>query len=590
MPYHTPGTSGSVSPVGGSAAADKTVTLAGFSGIDRRLLPGAEPSASKPSAAAEIENFRVLSGGTLEKRCGFRCLATLYAPVRAAVSANFDGEESLFCAAGDGLYLIDPDEGAERLFTLRSAVGNAFFYRDGKGLCLFAGGQVVRVRPTEAEDITYVPLYVNNCPASTSPRSSRPYEPCNLLIDRVRLTYVMDRSISYVYLPFTPKQIVGVYLNGVLQSGNYAVENLMNSDLLRFTRTLEIDDELLILATVPNSLRGGEEPLAYAHAAYAIPTGEAGGMGRICLAAPDRGLYQNESVDEGEWGSLYFPARGFTDPSEDGFPILGFLRHFHRLLCFSATSTYKADLTAEEVSFGLCNSGTGSVSAGAATMIGNAPVTVSDGRVFRFTDDTEDSRLDEATCISDALGEMSFPDGACLFFDRSRRELWLRDPGDDEGRVHICDIRTGNWFDFTGIGADGFFSYGGEVGYFDGGSLYLSDPYKRADDRPDGTVAMIPAAVETHWLGFGAGNAVRRSGTFAAVVSAGGGTLSWEVQTEAGAMARGTLTGQPNAPLDAPEQLERGFSAGRFRFLKLRLSAAGIERVSVYGLTAAGRR
>ena len=101
---------------------------------------------------------------------------------------------------------------------------------------------------------------------------------------------------------------------------------------------------------------------------------------------------------------------------------------------------------------------------------------------------------------------------------------------------------------------------------------------------------MIPAAVETRWLGVGAGNPGRRSGTFAAVVSAGGGTLSWEVETETGAVARGTLTGLAGRLPGVPEQLERGCSAGRVRVLKVRLSAAGIDRVSVYGLTAVGRR
>ena len=581
MSYQTSGTSGSVSPVGGSAAADKTVTHSGFSGIDRRHRPGAEPSSQKLSAASEIENFRVLDGGALEKRCGFRCLATLPAAVRAATSVYADGEEYLFCAAGDGLYRLDPEDGAVRIFTFRWADGNAFFYRDSSGICLFAGGQIVRVQPTQAEDISYVPLYYRKQNNNSTPTASDVYEPINLLTDRIRMTFSMLGTFDHIRLAFLPKQIESIYVNGRLWTDGYVLEDPDTAPVIRFPTTLPVSAEVLICCTVPDSLWGGARPVANAHAAYFASMGETGETKRVFLAAPDRGIYWNEPVEAGKYGSMYFPAKNFTDPSEDGLPIYRFLRHFHRLLC---------ELGATDAVFRLCNGGTGSVSADAATVIGNSPVTVSDGRVFRFTDDTEDSRLDDVTCSSDALGEMSFPDGACLFFDRSRQELWLRDPGDDEGRVHICDIRTGNWFDFTGVGADGFFSFDGEVGYFDGCSVYLSDPGKRADDRPDGTVAMIPAAVETHWLGFGAGNPVRRSGTFAAVVSAGGGTLSWEAETETGAVARGTLTGLAGRLPGVPEQLERGFSAGRFRFLKLRLSAAGIERVSVYGLTAAGRR
>ena len=80
--------------------------------------------------AAKLENFRVLSDYSLEKRCGTKLLHTFAGKIRGGCSANIGGTESIFVVAGSTLYRISPalisDTSAENAVTSLGTIAGTF--------------------------------------------------------------------------------------------------------------------------------------------------------------------------------------------------------------------------------------------------------------------------------------------------------------------------------------------------------------------------------------------------------------------------------------------------------------------------------
>ncbi len=584
-------TSGKVALSGGSSAAEKTVTVAGFSGIDQRVCPGVEPSGTKPSAVADVQNFRVLSGGALEKRSGFRHLATLNAPIRAAITLLYAGKEHLFCATKEGVYDYTEEDGIRRILSVASTGSCAAFYRDAYGLCLFTNGQILRVTPSEVRDSAYIPLYLKEHQNTQRVTSADVYEDVNLLTRFVRLTYQFAEYSDYLRLPFTPKSVRSFKVDGKELTGTYTYETDSMGTLVRLPASYPKDHTAEIVCEVPDSVYGeNSHPLADVRGVFLARTEGLEDRQHLLLAEKDGGIRWSDPIPEYTPDGIYIPAANFYDPVPDGYPITGFARHFDRILCFTENATYQLVRLLPSPRFRFCNGSIGCSSPTAAATVENAPVTVSDGNLCRFTDTTETSNLDDASPVSDAIGTLGLTGDAYLFFDRTRQELWIRDLGDENGLVRIYRVRTGTWYDFTGIVASGFFSFAGQVGYFGGKSLYLTDEALTADQSPTGAAVPIRALAETHWMGFGDRDPVRRSGSLAISCSTGGGKISVTLTTDTGSVATAVLGKEtPSAP-GAPALIEYGFTPGRFHFFRVRIVSDGVERVGLYRLSLTGRK
>lgn len=586
-------TNGAVSPIGRNAAQEATVQFAGFSGIDRRVRPGTPPSPGKPTALFDIQNLRVLHGGTLEKRCGFRCPVTISAAIRAAASVEIDGQEYLYCVAGSGVYRIDPEDGAERLLTLDEPTGRAVFFKDSAGLLLLTSSQIFRCGkrgdPDAVTDAAYIPLYLDGHNPASVAFSQK--EPLNLLSDKVRLSYRFAVAGNDICLPFPLERILSLTVDGKTSQISYTFGVSEKGYLHMYLAVPCTAGQTLTITCVPAGDFAPERRLRNCPAAQAMRFGGTPeGEERLFFAGSGGGIYRNRPGYTPEHGGVYVTEDDFADPVTDGARILGMRRHFDRLLCFTRNATWRVTELDGSLVFGLCNGGIGTLSPDAVTAIGNAPVTVMGGGVWRFTDDTDESRLDNAESLSDPLGSLYFPDGATLFYDSVRRELWLRDPGDESGTAYVYDTAGGNWYRFTGIMADGFFLFEGRVGYFGQGSIFLSDESARADTRPNGTLAEIFSYFETHWFGFGAGDPLRRSGTLGVVCDRDMGKPTWEILGECSARAGGTMGGDANTYLGAPELITRGFDTARFRYLKLWFSSGGTARPRIFGMYVSARK
>ncbi len=584
-------TSGTVSPVGGSAAAEKIVTVAGFAGIDKRICPGGEPSGSGPSAVADVRNFRVLPGGALEKRKGFRCLATLAGQIRAAVPLLYNGEEHLICATANGVYDYSEDLGIRRITSMSPAGDCTYFYRAASGLSLFMNGQTFRVAVNRISASAYLPTYLKDHESTLPCLATDVYEDFNLLTRYVRMTFAFKTDTDLICLPFQPKSVRTLKVNGQKWTGTYTFETLNGYLFMRLSAEVAKGGTAELICAAPDSVFGEDDhPLSQAGSAFFFKTSGLEGQQYLILAMPDGGCRWSNPIPDDGVGSVYFPKANYFDPVPDGYPITGFTRHFDRILCFTENATYQLLRLDPSPRFRFCNSSIGCVSPNATAIVENAPVTISDGNLCRFTDNSEESDLDDAAPVSGAIGDLGLAGGACLFFDRIRHELWIRDMTSSEGLVHIYNVQTNAWYIFSGIPANGFFLFDRQVGYFGGKSLYLTDDTRSTDEDTNGDDVPIHALAETHWMGFGAGNPVRRSGTLALTCLTGGGKFTLEVLTDSGADCKATVSRDtPSAP-EAPAILEYGFNPGRFRFFKIRITSDSTEHIGLYRLCVAGRK
>lgn len=148
--------------------------------------------------------------------------------------------------------------------------------------------------------------------------------------------------------------------------------------------------------------------------------------------------------------------------------------------------------------------GAGCSSKNGAIIFDDTPVTVSRYGIFKWDPISYEEGEYRATCISRPINELlsdSFFDSAIAHHHRKRGELWFCDPNDTNGTVFIYSIDTKAWFSFTGITADNFFEYNGELGFFQKNRMYLFSQNKSTDSATTGERS-ITARLESDLIFF----------------------------------------------------------------------------------------
>ena len=79
----------------------KSITISRFKGMDRRT------EGSDPQGSATVNNFRFTHDGSLEKREGYKWLATITGKVRALWTGYVDGAQRCFVLADNAVYELD---------------------------------------------------------------------------------------------------------------------------------------------------------------------------------------------------------------------------------------------------------------------------------------------------------------------------------------------------------------------------------------------------------------------------------------------------------------------------------------------------
>ena len=185
-----------------------TLSFEGFGGVDRTQ------GHSNPACADEMLNFRICRDGSLQKRCGYRLLADVGAPIRSHWVGKIGSESACFVATDERVFSVDPISGEVSAVAPLPAKGQHavfFFYLDS--LYLLNGNRFYRLTKEKLSEVMgYVPLLGKDW---DNRAVGEPFEPRNILTRKARVSYVISSPVSmFLQPPAEIESIEQVEVNG----------------------------------------------------------------------------------------------------------------------------------------------------------------------------------------------------------------------------------------------------------------------------------------------------------------------------------------------------------------------------------------
>lgn len=564
--------------------AGASLSFAGFGGIDRQWQ-----GRKGHNAVYDLQNLRVDAGGVLRRRWGYGKLTTLPAAIRGFWSGIFAGEPCGFAAAGDRLYrlsavdgsfteigLISPGEGLVTLFLWRGIL----ICLDGEEIRTYDGRELTAADP-------YIPLVAVLDNANSDEIAP---EPINLISRRVRVKFrLQEHNYVMLKLPLESVEQVRNAETGEVM-GNWSLQP--NGGNTPFLLMNDWPKDWMVATLV---LRDDYyRPRDIASCCGATIWGGTNDSRILCFGGGRQGeIFSSAEVDamglieakrhSGSEGKLYFPLTGCMCLGDGRYPVRAACPHYDRLLIFTEGECWASDFDEDgrqTISILPVNSGVGCTSLGGAALADNDPVTVADGAVWRWTA----SRLQRDECsakqisagVSDFVGD-GFTERALVFGVRSLGEIWIADPTDETGQVLVYRTDLDLWYRFTGIRAEGFFAWGGDVGFWRGDTVFCFDRHLHTDEGEN-----IPISFTLN--GLSAGEPGRLQHLTRLALSLGGefSPMTLTAETDRGRRTVRTLDAGGKAGKES--FLDFPLHSGRFRTLRLTLSGEGEQAPEIRGL------
>ncbi len=560
----------------------------GFSGIDTRLCCTGREN------LIDVENFRILSDGSLSKRSGYAPLYSAPSDIRAIKSGYVCGEYFCYLLSGSSVYSLDVKNKSARLLgTVSSSSGkaeifhyrNSFYILDGESLYKITAASVT---PT----VGYVPLYGKDWGTTFAGEVN---EAPNLINGMIRITYTVPADYTAIFpVGRRISSVVYVRKNGnALSAESYSVDNLFNAviipgvvegDEVSLCVTLDLEEEKTrILSSQCASVFGGIE-----QSRLFLWGGEEKNKMYINRSVSSEQLCSAE-IDMPMCGELYFPEGESFIVGDGQSSIRAVCRHYSRMLIFTESDVWMADtdVTGSEPFPAMSiNASGGCALAASVTKIGNDPVSISKQGILRWSAETDEFNECNAICISDEINEkltQDFARDAIAFADIYRGELWFHSKLCGKN-VWIYNIRRGAWVRFADICADSFFDADGEVGFVNGNTVFAFSDALLEDTRADGVNVRIRASFEAQNLDFESNLQKHLAGM---VLCADGGKDNIEVIISTD--NREVLT--RSISIDEEHTLRRArFHSSRFSYLRrIFVFTLGSSRTTVHRLELSAR-
>jgi len=567
----------------------KKLNLEGFRGINTLAK-------QDELCASDIVNFRIRSDGSLEKRCGYRPLATLRRTPRAFIVSSEEGTPIGYALLGDEVVSVDLTTGSmSNVGFVEKESGPACFFFDRGTLYLTDGKELYAYTD---EDFTpcygYVPLlgkdWKNN-------EVGLIHEPKNILNRQVRISYrIADPPSGFLCVGEPIESIEAVYHNGILLSPeDYYIDTAYDS--VNVYTQPKVGDRLTVYVTLKADLQ--EKKALLCQATNALLFGDTDNHRLFLWGIEDypATVFCSDFVSEKDLEEskkhypksdlAYFP-KNFDFVVGDGkHKLQNAVRQQDRLLFFTEGEAWmsQADTSGAKDFPAVCvHPSIGCASEGGATLAGNDPVSVGDFTVWRWEKDSDHTGGYHGVSLSAPIDELIDPkeyQKLGVFYDFRENELWLFDP--QSGNVRICHLPSGNWYRFEGISADCFFHAKETTGFRKGNQLYLFDHTLKEDLEADGSTRPIHAVYQSGFLDFGAAERKNLS-RLALLGDTDGGTVSVSFHGDECATVSCELSAQDTDP---PHILLRRIASGRFRTASFTLNAPDgcrqvIRRLELY--------
>lgn len=464
-------------------------------------------------ATQDLVNFRILPDGSLQKRQGFKCIYEAMGDIRALWSGVIGGAFTCYFLVGTSVYTLDLSTGTATLlgYIPESDSAAEFFYY-GDGLYLTDCNGIYRITDDGISTVIgYVPLFGKDWGTGYAGEIN---EPLNLLHRLARITYKIEEGHS-AYLPtlYPVKQIISLYKNGELLSDDaYLIDTRFNTIDVSDLETGDALEALVEFESDDGELRASLLSSTCAYVFGGINSsrlfmwgGELENTVFTSTYVSREALAKAEAIYP-DCGHIYFRAGNQFTVGDGRYSIRAVTRHFDRLLLLTEGDAWIADSAScdqEEFPIMNVNSRTGCRSLGGVTAIGNDPVSVGDGAIFRWTSDTDELNECNAYSISEEISSLlpsSFFDSAAVFSDRRYGELWLCE-SDGDGTAWIYNTSRKAWSRFKNIHANAFFDANGSVGFINGskicvfGEEYYSDYESPSDTSGKFILASLTSGI-----------------------------------------------------------------------------------------------
>lgn len=541
--------------------------------------------------ASDMRNFRILSDGSLEKRCGFFTRYLFGASIRGLWEGTVSGETYLFVVAGNQIYRKSRTDGyPTSVYTLPTAEGNVNFAFYRENLYLFDGKTVLIFSPSiQSFSVAegYTPLYGKNWHPT---QLGEIHEPLNLLQNSIRIHYLNTNGSTVFNLPFTSQKITSMKAGGSytnLYSFTPGTSSFSIPTSLAGVGSVEVTVTLDALFSERSYVVQASNPSVFRtpHHESLLTFGGGGGY-TVYRTAP----VSDEMLDEcritcAGADPLYFPKGNPFAVGSSLHPIRALCQLDDQMLVFNDENIwairYLNDLE-DDAEILLLRSALGCASENGVLIFGEHPIAVSDGGVVQLTIRPSDPNFCDTSILSRKIERRlskEFLNSAILFWHRSKHQLWVRSTSDSDGLVWIFDPERDLWFCFDGIRANRFFEMEGKLGFAtDDGEICFFEEDLDSDDGKAFT-----AYYQSHHLAFSNPEFSKRSVRFSLCSVNNGGALSTEIETERGKKQFEIRSERGGIPLF----FDRRLAMGRFRFLRFRLSSANVARCKIYSVSIA---
>ena len=525
------------------------------------------------AGASEMKNFRILPDGSIEKRCGWETAYELPDIVRGVWQGTVDSTLLTFAVCADTVYRIWPDGELSSVGTLSSyTTGRVHFqlYRDR--LYLADGNKLYVLSGTKnsfAPAEGYAPLFgVNWHPTEFG----EVYEQVNLFSNRLRVHYFNSPGTKVFILPFFPKSVDKVVVDGVTD-----VNHSLSGDTLTVSRVgsqveiaMTIDLESLHATRLQQAQRLYADRLNGRE--FLMVSSKRDPQYVYCSAKVDDVMLNSSKSVYPNSDPLYFKDTQVLTVGTSDAPVSRFCMDRDRVLAFCESGITSIALSPESdavESYPIMR-GVANVSRENDLYLNGDPVVVNSSGVFRLENSV--SEPDRFRAI--ALGEQmpfcrddEFLSSMICCRDTEHSELWFRDANDIYGTVWVYNTACAEWYCFSGIYADFFVELDGKIGFVMQNCICLFGEDLNTDDG-----RAVEAIYTSGYLCFSSPESVKRS--LRVSLCGWGCEATLELQSEKKTQ-RFALSADKS---DAPFVLDKRARFGRFKHLRFSLRDTGSHR------------
>ena len=170
-------------------------------------------SEKKAHICSDMQNFRILSDGSLEKRCGFQKKYAIDGTIRGFCD-GYIGDRQITCIAADDKLFIRYGNEFVCKQTLSSSTDPVQFVYYSDHLYLLDGNQIYVYLP-QLENFQAAMGYAPLIGFNWSPLElGAVHEPINLFSNKLRISYKNLEGSTTFNLPFSAASIDSVYADG----------------------------------------------------------------------------------------------------------------------------------------------------------------------------------------------------------------------------------------------------------------------------------------------------------------------------------------------------------------------------------------